>query len=157
MVVIVNIVRTIINFCLWSNEPEKPAASNNTPTKGYLLYIAPSMLFTMSDTIAYISLSNINPAKFSIIWNCKTAFVAVLYRLFLKRRPMAHMKWAGVGLLLLGPGIAEFGNLMRSTGVVSSGGGGEGDGGEGGGTNGDDAPLWAILLCLVRRCRLTSA
>ena len=80
---------------------------------GYLLYLIPVIGFTFSDTVAFMSLSRLNPATFSLIWNCKTAFVAVLYRCFIKRRPIQWHKWLGVALLLLGPGVAEFGNLWR--------------------------------------------
>jgi len=44
--------------------------------------------------------------------------VAVLYRCFIKRRPIQWHKWLGVALLLLGPGVAEFGNLWHAKQLV---------------------------------------
>ena len=89
---------------------------------GYLLYIVPVVMFTVSDTVAFMSLSRLNPATFSLIWNCKTAFVAVLFRFFIKGQPMAWHKWLGVALLLLGPGRAEAGNLWHAGQTLVGGG-----------------------------------
>ena len=130
-VVVVTIVRSLVNVVAWGLDNSTDAEANNgggsgkhrVPPgagifqtiyhKGYLLYLMPVTLFTLSDTIAFLSLSRLNPATFSLVWNCKTAFVAVLFRFFIKRQPMAWHKWAGVALLLIGPGTAEIGNLWH--------------------------------------------
>jgi drug/metabolite transporter (DMT)-like permease len=141
-VVVVNIVRSVVNIVVWGldNSSEGEDSFSNSKHRGraggaglagllqmlyhsgYLLYIVPVVMFTVSDTVAFMSLSRLNPATFSLIWNCKTAFVAVLFRFFIKRQPMAWHKWLGVALLLLGPGTAEAGNLWHARQTLVGGG-----------------------------------
>lgn len=72
-------------------------------------YAIPAALYTVSDNCAVMVLSKIDPATFSLIWNCKTAVVAVLMRCVLVRKPFTWAKWVGIALLLVGPVLVEIG------------------------------------------------
>lgn len=100
-------------------------------------YAIPSLMYCFSDNIAFLVLAHINPATFSIIWNCKTAVVAVLMRLVLVQKPFAWVKWGGVGLLLIGPTLVELGSKKEVTK---------------GGENGEHAPIYWHALCLGGAC-----
>ncbi|KAK3284491.1 hypothetical protein CYMTET_7859 [Cymbomonas tetramitiformis] len=103
-------------------------------------YAIPGVLYTLSDNIAFTVLGKINPAIFSIIWNTKTAMVAVFMRLFLIRKPFSYLKWLGIALLLLGPAIIEFGG--------KDGEGDEPEGDEPEGEAKEAAPIHWHFICL---------
>jgi len=119
LVVVVSIVKTLLTT-LWvmssgGDDAAKAIAPDKTEGKELtrresLLYAVPSALYTVSDNIAFVSLGRLNPATFSLIWNCKTAFSALLMRFFLLRRPFSWSKWGGLTLLLLGPILVELGD-----------------------------------------------
>mmetsp|Transcript_20031 Transcript_20031/g.27737 ORF Transcript_20031/g.27737 Transcript_20031/m.27737 type:complete len:360 (+) Transcript_20031:204-1283(+) len=105
----------------------------NGPLTLNLHYAVPALLYTFSDNIAFVVLAKINPATFSILWNSKTAFVAVFLRLFLIKEPFPWVKWGGVALLLVGPTLIEIGSkkdIMK-------------------GTLGQPAPIYWHMLCLL--------
>jgi multidrug transporter EmrE-like cation transporter len=83
-------------------------------------YAIPAALYTVSDNCAVMVLAKVDPATFSLIWNCKTAVVAVLMRCVLVRKPFTWSKWVGIGLLLLGPVLVELGAKKGSLNKVGS-------------------------------------
>uniref|UniRef100_A0A7S0WK72 Uncharacterized protein n=1 Tax=Pyramimonas obovata TaxID=1411642 RepID=A0A7S0WK72_9CHLO len=106
-----------------------------------IVYAVPAVLYTFSDNIAFIVLSKINPATFSIIWNGKTAVVAIMMRVFLVQKPFSWCKWGGVGMLLIGPTLIEFGSKQHLT--LSE--------------NGEMAPIYWHALCFLGACISASA
>eukprot|EP00241_Pyramimonas_parkeae_P007126 CAMPEP_0114259278 /NCGR_PEP_ID=MMETSP0058-20121206/19806_1 /TAXON_ID=36894 /ORGANISM="Pyramimonas parkeae, CCMP726" /LENGTH=311 /DNA_ID=CAMNT_0001374311 /DNA_START=89 /DNA_END=1020 /DNA_ORIENTATION=- len=144
LVFLINGMRTITNLLAYGplrgkSAPPRDGApaefNDSTIPRFNLQYAVPSVLYTFSDNIAFMVLAKINPATFSIIWNCKTAVVAVLMRVVLVRKPFTWAKWGGVALLLIGPTLVELGTKREAKEVGQT-----------------HTPVYWHLLCLCGAC-----